>query len=89
MLARVCTRQDPAGPNYCTRSETVAKSRQQTVCVLTILFMNVRECVERREGVQELPGVDKLLTLCIFSVESRILAHADTRGFLVNVSKFV
>ena len=60
--------------------------------------MNVGEFVEQREAVQEPPRVDKLLTLCIFPVESEVLAHmimsasiphADARGFLVNVNKFV
>ena len=71
----------------------MAKLRQQVVGVLTILFMNVGEFVEQRDAVQETPRVDKLLTLCIFPVESQILVHvitsASTCGFLVNVSKFV
>ena len=67
------------GPNYCTRSETVEKSRKQAVYMLTILFMNVGEFVERREAAQEPPGVSFLLS-AFFPIESQVVAHAIASG---------
>ena len=37
--------------------------------------MNVNELVERREAVKEPLRVDKLLSHCIFPVESQVLIH--------------
>ncbi len=51
------------------------RDNRQLVCLLDFL-MNIGEFVERRKAVKESLRLDKLLTLCIFGVESRILADA-------------
>ena len=44
------------------------------------IFMNVGEFVGRREAIKEPLGVDKLLILCIFPIESRVLSHVIVRA---------
>ena len=68
------------------------------------IFMNVGEFVERREAVKELTAMGRQASKsphfshrvssthtcnCEYShTRSRVLAHVDARGFLVNISKF-
>ena len=73
MRASAHTSTKKAEPN-CIGSKTAAKLRQQIVCVLIILFMNVGELVEWREGI------DKLLILRIPPIESRVLSHVIVRA---------
>ena len=41
--------------------------------------MNISKFVERRDAVKEQLGLDKLLTSCIFAVESRVHACAPVQ----------
>ena len=42
--------------------------------------MNVGEFIERREAVKEPLGVDNLLILFVFPIESRVLSHSIMRA---------
>ena len=72
VLARVRRRRSPIIAPEAKQWQD--RNNRQFAC-LRYFFMNVDEFVEQRKAVQEPPGVDKLLTLCIFPVESLRLTH--------------